>query len=404
MTDNKKRLALRGFILGGAAAVVALTSCGKKDDAAAQMAMMMQQTPEIAVMTLQPGNSDLSHSYAATIKGRTDIDIRPQVSGFITKVHVDEGQAVRKGQPLFTLDQVQYQAAVDQAVAQLASAKTAVETARLTAANKQRLFDKNIISEYENQVAKNQLAQAEAQLRTAEAAVVTARKNLSYTVVTAPSDGFVGVIPNREGSLASPSMAQPLTTVSDNSDVYAYFSINEKDLLEMTDNGSKSIAQAIAGMPAVQLRLSDGSIYPEAGKVATVSGVIDQSTGAANVRARFKNTNGMLRSGSTGQILVPVVKNDVLIIPQKATFELQNLRFVYVVNDSNKTVSTPITVDALNDGKNFVVTSGLQPGQRIVVEGVGNKVKPDMEIKPVDAAEMAAKQAAMAKEHQQAAN
>ena len=403
MTDNKKRLALRGFILGGAAAVVALTSCGKKDDAAAQMAMMMQQTPEIAVMTLQPGNSDLSHSYAATIKGRTDIDIRPQVSGFITKVHVDEGQAVRKGQTLFTLDQVQYQAAVDQAVAQLASAKTAVETARLTAANKQRLFDKNIISEYENQVAKNQLAQAEAQLRTAEAAVVTARKNLSYTVVTAPSDGFVGVIPNREGSLASPSMAQPLTTVSDNSDVYAYFSINEKDLLEMTDNGSKSIAQAIAGMPAVQLRLSDGSIYPEAGKVATVSGVIDQSTGAANVRARFKNTNGMLRSGSTGQILVPVVKNDVLIIPQKATFELQNLRFVYVVNDSNKTVSTPITVDALNDGKNFVVTSGLQPGQRIVVEGVGNKVKPDMEIKPVDAAEMASKQAAMAKEHQHAA-
>lgn len=396
MTDNSKRLALRGMILGGAAAVMALTSCGKKDDAAAQMAMMMQQTPEIAVMTLQQGNSDLSHSYAATIKGRTDIDIRPQVSGFITKVHVDEGQAVKKGQPLFTLDQVQYQAAVDQAVAQLASAKTAVETARLTAQNKQRLFDKNIISEYENQLAKNQLAQAEAQLRTAEAAVVNARKNLSYTVVTAPSDGFVGVIPNREGSLASPSMAQPLTTVSDNSDVYAYFSINEKDLLEMTDNGSKSIAQAIAGIPAVQLRLSDGSIYPETGNVATVSGVIDQSTGAANVRARFKNTNGMLRSGSTGQIIVPVVKEGVIVIPQKATYEIQNLRFVYVVNDSNKTVSTPITVDALNDGKNFVVTSGLQPGQRIVVEGVGNKVKPDMQIKPVDAAELAAKQAAMA--------
>lgn len=398
MTDNSKRLALRGMILGGAAAVMALTSCGKKDDAAAQMAMMMQQTPEIAVMTLQQGNSDLSHSYAATIKGRTDIDIRPQVSGFITKVHVDEGQAVKKGQPLFTLDQVQYQAAVDQAVAQLASAKTAVETARLTAQNKQRLFDKNIISEYENQLAKNQLAQAEAQLRTAEAAVVNARKNLSYTVVTAPSDGFVGVIPNREGSLASPSMAQPLTTVSDNSDVYAYFSINEKDLLEMTDNGSKSIAQAIAGMPAVQLRLSDGSIYPETGNVATVSGVIDQSTGAANVRARFKNTNGMLRSGSTGQIIVPVAKEGVIVIPQKATYEIQNLRFVYVVNDSNKTVSTPITVDALNDGKNFVVTSGLQPGQRIVVEGVGNKVKPDMQIKPVDAAELAAKQAAMAQQ------
>ena len=193
-------------------------------------------------------------------------------------------------------------------------------------------------------------------------------------------------------------MVQPLTTVSDNSDIYAYFSINEKDLLEMTDNGTKSIAQAIAEMPAVQLRLSDGSTYPEAGKVATVSGVIDQSTGAANVRARFKNTNGMLRSGSTGQIIVPVVKDNVIIIPQKATYEIQNLRFVYVVNDSNKTVSTPINVDALNDGKNFVVTSGLQPGQRIVVEGVGNKVKPDMQIKPVDAAELAAKQAAMAQQ------
>lgn len=407
MIDNTKRFALRGLILGGAAAVMVLTSCGKKDDAAAQMAMMMQQTPEIAVLTLQPGTSDLSHNYAATIKGRTDIDVRPLVSGFITKVHVDEGQAVKKGQPLFTLDQVQYQAAVEQAEAQLASARTAVETARLTAANKQRLFDKNIISEYENQLAKNSLAQAEAQLRTAEAAVVNARKNLSYTVVTAPSDGFVGQIPNREGSLASPSMAQALTTVSDNSDVYAYFSINEKDLLELTDNGTKSIAQAIAEMPDVRLQLSDGTLYPESGKVATVSGVIDQSTGAANVRARFKNINGMLRSGSTGKIIIPVVKDDVIMIPQKATYEIQNLRFVYVVNDSNKTVSTQVTVDPLNDGKNFVVTSGLTPGQRIVVEGVGNKVKDGMEIKPVDAAEAAAKAAAMqqaAQQKQAAAN
>lgn len=407
MTDNTKRFALRGLILGGAAAVMVLTSCGKKDDAAAQMAMMMQQTPEIAVLTLQPGTSDLSHNYAATIKGRTDIDVRPLVSGFITQVHVDEGQAVKKGQPLFTLDQVQYQAAVEQAEAQLASARTAVETARLTAANKQRLFDKNIISEYENQLAKNSLAQAEAQLRTAEAAVVNARKNLSYTVVTAPSDGFVGQIPNREGSLASPSMAQALTTVSDNSDVYAYFSINEKDLLELTDNGTKSIAQAIAEMPDVRLQLSDGTLYPESGKVATVSGVIDQSTGAANVRARFKNINGMLRSGSTGKIIIPVVKDDVIMIPQKATYEIQNLRFVYVVNDSNKTVSTQVTVDPLNDGKNFVVTSGLTPGQRIVVEGVGNKVKDGMEIKPVDAAEAAAKAAAMqqaAQQKQAAAN
>ncbi len=310
----------------------------------------------------------------------------PLVSGFITKVHVDEGQRVSKGQTLFTLDQVQYQAAVDQALAQVNAARTAVESARLTADNKQRLFDKNIISEYENQLAKNQLSQAEAQLSQANAALTTARKNLSYTVVTAPSDGFVGSIPNREGSLASPSMVTPLTTVSDNSDIYAYFSINEKDILNLTNEGKKSLNEAISELPDVQLQLADGTIYPEPGKVATVSGVIDSSTGAANVRARFKNINGMLRSGSTGRILIPNRMSNVILVPQRATFEIQDRRFVYVVNDSNKTVATPVEISPMNDGKQFIVTSGLTPGQRIVVEGVGTKVKDNMPIKPVDAA------------------
>ena len=376
------------------ATFLTFTSCGKKD---AQQQMMMAAAgaaPQIGVVTVDKGSSDINSSYSATIKGKTDIDVRPLVSGFITKVHVDEGQHVSKGQALFTLDQVQYQAAVDQAQAAVASARTALESAKLTAANKQHLFDKNIISEYENQLAKNQLAQAEAALSQAEAALTTARKNLSYTVVTAPSDGFVGSIPNREGSLASPSMVPPLTTVSDNSEVYAYFSLNEKDILEMTDGGKIALNNAIANMPPVQLQLSDGTIYPETGKVATVSGVIDNSTGAANVRARFKNINGMLRSGSTGQILLPNIKNDVILIPQKATFEIQDRKFVYVVNDSNKTVSTAITIAPENDGKQFIVTEGLEPGQRIVVEGVGTKVRDNMEIVPVDAAAAAAAAAA----------
>jgi len=185
-------------------------------------------------------------------------------------------------------------------------------------------------------------------------------------------------------------MVTPLTTVSDNSDVYAYFSLNEKDILEMTDGGKIALNTAIAQMPAVQLQLSDGTIYPEAGKVATVSGVIDNSTGAANVRARFKNINGMLRSGSTGMILIPNHKENVILVPQKATFEVQDRRFVYVVNDSNKTVSTAITVAPENDGKQFIVTGGLEPGQRVVVEGVGTKVRDNMEIAPVNAAQAAA--------------
>ena len=375
------------------ATVLTLASCGDKN--AQQMPDM---TPEIATVTVQPGTADLTTYLSTTIKGKTDVEVRPLVSGFVTKVNVDEGDYVRKGQVLFTLDQVQYQAAVDQAAASVNSAKTAVESARLTAANKQRLFDKNIISEYENQLAKNSLAQAEAALAQANAALTNAKKNLSYTVVTAPSDGFVGSIPNREGSLASPSMPSPLTTVSDNSDVYAYFSLNEKEILDMTEEGKISLNEAIAKMPPVQLKLSDGTIYPETGTVATVSGVINNTTGSANVRARFKNLNGMLRSGSTGQIMIPHHIDSVIIIPQKAAFEVQDRRFVYTVNDSSKTVSTPITVYPQDDGKNYIVTSGLANGPRVVVEGVGTKVRPDMTIKAVDAAEMAGRQAAAAQQ------
>jgi len=339
--------------------------------------------PEIATITLSPQGADLQTTFPATIKGKTDIDIRPQVTGFITKVHVDEGQRVRKGQVLFTLDQVQFNAAVDQARAAVNSAQTAVNTQQLTVDNKKTLLDKNIISQYEYQMALNSLDQAKAQLANAKAALVTAQKNLAYTVVTSPSDGVVGTIPNREGSLASPSSAQPLTTVSENSQVYAYFSLTEKDLLSLVGEGDRTIEAAIKAMPEVKLRLNDGTIYPLTGKVATVSGVIDNNTGSSSVRALFSNPNGVLRSGGTGQVIMPNVKENVIMIPQKATFELQDRRFVYLVNDSNKVVSTPVIIDPLDDGKSFVVTSGLKPGDRIAIEGVGTTLKDGMVINPV---------------------
>ena len=360
------------------ATVLCMTACG------GQQQQAQAPAPEIATITVDYGNSNLESAFPATIKGRTDIDIRPQVTGFITKV--DEGQQVKKGQVLFTLDQVQFQAAVDQALASVKVAETGVATAQLTADNKRTLFDKNIISEYEWQMAANALAQAKAQLAQAQANLVNARKNLAYTTVTSPSDGVVGSIPNREGSLASPSSAQPLTTVSDNSEVYAYFSLNEKDILDLTENGAKSLNASISQMPEVTLRLANGEIYPQKGKVATVSGVIDNTTGAATVRALFDNKSGMLRSGSTGQVLVPNNFEQVILIPQGATNELQNIRFAYVVNDSNKVVATPIQVSEISDGKNFIVTSGLKPGQRIAVEGIGTKVRDGITIVPVDAA------------------
>lgn len=382
-------------MLAAGATLLSLSSCGKKEQ------QQQAQAPEIATMTLSLGNSEVESSYPAQIKGKTDIEIRPQVTGFITKVHVDEGQHVVKGQTLFTLDQVQYQAAVDQASASVRAAQTAVNTAKITADTKRQLFDKNIISQYEYQVAQNNLANAQAALSQANAALANARKNLSYTVVTAPSSGVVGSIPSREGSLASPSSAQPLTTISDNSEVYAYFSLTEKDLLKLTNGGTRSLNAAIDSMPAVQLRLSDGTMYPTSGKVATVSGVINTSTGAASVRALFNNPSGMLRSGSTGSVVIPNVSESVIVIPQKATYELQDRRFVYVVNDSNKVASAPITVAEYNDGQNYVVTSGLKPGDRIAIEGVGTVVKDGITITPVDPAARAKK--AEAAQQQQAA-
>ena len=370
-------------VLGMGLVTGVLASCSGKGQ---QQQAGQAPAPEIATMVVSSADTRVDNSFPATIKGKTDIAIRPQVTGFITKVHVDEGDYVRKGQVLFTLDQVQFNAAVDQARAQVNSAQAAVNTAQLTADNKKHLLDKNIISEFEWQMAENQLSQAKAALATAQAALVTAQKNLAYTTVTAPSDGVVGSIPNREGSLASPSSVEPLTTVSDNSQVYAYFSMTEKEALDLVGNGAQSLNAAIAALPAVQLRLADGSLYPLEGKIATVSGVIDPTTGASNVRALFANPSGVLRSGSTGSIVLPSYSNEVITIPQRATSELQNLRFAYVVNDSNVIVQTPVTVQDMNDGRNFIVTSGLKPGDRIAIEGIGTTVRPGMTISPKEAA------------------
>ena len=369
-----------GCLAASAMAIATLGSCSKQQDAA-----MQAPAPSLQVVTIEPTTSELFKSYPAILKGKTDIEIRPQVSGFITKVHVDEGQHVRKGQPLFTIDQVQFQAAVDQAQAQVNAARTAVANAQITADNNKALYDRNIISENAWQVADNQLRQAKAQLVQAQASLTSAKKNLSYTVVVAPSDGVVGSIPSREGSLASPSSMTPLTTISDNSEMYAYFSLTEKDLLEMTNGGTTKLNDALKAIPQVNLLLADGSKYGLTGKVATISGVIDNSTGAASVRALFDNPSGCLRSGNTGQVTIPVTTENALMVPQKATYEVQSIRYVFTLNDSNKTVATPIQVLPLNDGKNYVVTSGLKAGDRVVTEGVGTTVRAGMDVNPVEA-------------------
>ena len=362
-----------------------LFSCGKKNQNG------FNTVKEYAVITVQPTHSQLESLYPATIRGKQDVEIRPQVSGFITKLCIDEGSVVKKGQPLFIIDQVQYEEAVNIADAAVNVAKSQVSTAQLTADNKKELAKRNIISQYELQMALNDLATAKANLAQANAQLVNARKNLSYTVVTSPSNGIAGNIPFRVGSLVSPSSATPLTTISDISEMFVYFSMNEKQILDLTRQGKGSAKEALDKMPEISLKLADGSVYPESGKIETISGVIDPATGAASIRATFPNPDRILRSGGTGSVLIPSTTDAAIIIPQKATYEIQDKRFVYLVNDSSIVHSTEITVSPVNDGKTYVVLDGLKAGDRIVIEGVGTSVKEGMTIKPITPEESAAK-------------
>ena len=357
MTLNRKWMRL--MVLVGCVALAA--SC--KQEPAIQM------EAEYAVYKVLPSDRILSTAYPATIRGRQDIDIYPQVSGFLTRLCVEEGQAVRKGQVLFVIDQVPYKATLETAVANVEAAKAGLATAQLTYDSKKELFAKKVVSEFDLRTAENSWLTARAQLAQAKAQEVSARNNLSYTEVKSPSNGVVGTLPYRVGALVSAGMPQPLTTISDNSDMYVYFSMTENQLLALTRRyGSK--AEALKNMPEVELQLNDRSMYGEKGRVETISGVVDRSTGTASLRAVFPNQNGLLYSGTSGNVILPVAMEGSLVIPQAATFELQDITYVYKVVDG-KAQSAPVKVTRVNGGQEYIVTDGLKEGDVIVAEGVG---------------------------------
>ncbi len=363
---------------------VVLTSCGSKSK------QMGEASNDFAVETVQATTADLKTSYPATIKGMQDIEIRPKVSGYLVKLLVDEGSTVRKGQPLFLIDSEQYRAAVKAAQAQVKVCKANIATQKLTVENKRMLFKQNIISSYDLQMAENTLTSYEAQLAAAQAQLQSARDNLSWCTVTSPADGVVGSIPYRVGSLVSAQSAEALTTVSNISKMYVYFSMTEKQLLALTREAG-GINAAIKKMPAVSLVLSDGSTYSQSGTISTVSGVIDSSTGSVQMRATFDNAQHVLRSGGTGSILVPTHSNDAIMVPQSATFDVQDKKFVYVVNNDKSVATREITVLPQNDGQTYVVASGLRSGERIVVDGV-NQLKNGQKINPITRAQLQANQ------------
>jgi membrane fusion protein (multidrug efflux system) len=341
---------------------------------------VQQVVPEYAVMAIEEEPVVVKNSFPALISGDTDAEVRSNVSGAIVKKHVDEGDIVKKGDLLFEIDHAPYQADYNMALANVNAAKVGVETAELTAVNKTNLCEKGIISEYEKKLAENQLASAKAQLEQAEARLQTAKINLDYSYIKSPNDGVVGSIPFSVGSLVGPSTATPLTTVSQIDVVTADFSINEKLMLYYTQKGG--VKDILKYMPEVELKLADGTMYEHKGKIVSVAGSIDTKTGAANMSADFDNPAKILRSGATGTIYIPREIANARLVPQSATFEMQDKKFVYVFNDSI-TEMREIKVDNLTYEQNYIVTEGLELGEVIVIEGVGSSVKNGMKIKPI---------------------
>lgn len=366
-----------------AVGVSLLTACGNSQGG------MKLGDSEYAVMTVNSSSSDQTTSYPATIRGTQDIEIRPQVSGFIVKLCVDEGATVRKNQPLFEIDPTQYKAAYNQAKAAVEMAQANVSTLELTEKNKKELYDKAIISSFEYQTAVNQLASARATLAQSKASMVSAKQNLDFCTVKSPSNGVVGTFPYRIGSLVSPSISSPMTTVSEIGEVYVYFSMTEKELLQLTKAGG-TLKEQLDKMPAVQLQLADGTMLEEKGKIDAVSGVIDQSTGSVSMRAVFPNDKKILRSGGTGNVIFPYTMDGIIMIPQSATVEIQDKKFVYVLQSDNTIKNTEIQISPLSDGQTYLVTKGLKGGDKIVIEGV-QSLHDGQEITPITKAEQDAK-------------
>lgn len=363
-------------ILLAAIAAPLLVSCGGKSGG-----MPNFGDNEFAVRTVEASSASLQTTYPATVKGIHDVEVRPMVSGFITKVCVQEGQAVQKGQLLFTINSETYQAQLRQAQAALNTARSQANTMRLTWQNNKKLFDKHIIGQYELSTSQNSYESAVAQVRQAEASVASAKEMLSYCYVKSPATGYIGSLPYEVGALVSPSISTPLTTVSDISVVEVFFSVPEKTVLSML-KGNGSEKAAIASFPPVKLQMNDGTLYNHPGKVVKMSGVVDPTTGALSVIAHFNNPERLLKSGGSGSIIIPSDESHAILVPKDACSEVQDKVFVYVVGKDNKVKYTEIKVNPEDDGSNYIVTSGLKVGDRYVSKGI-TKLTDGMQIQPI---------------------
>jgi membrane fusion protein, multidrug efflux system len=341
------------------------------------------QVKSYQVITVQPQTAELHTDFPATIEGQQIVEIRPRVDGYIEQIYVDEGAVVRKGQNLFRINSDIFTQQVRTAEANVRIAQSNVSNAQMKVSQVRPLVEKDIISKYELETAQINLQSMRASLAAAQAQLKNARTNLSYSLVTSPVNGVIGRIPYKVGALVSSNIPEPLTTVASVAKMYAYFSMNEKQVLDFTKStGGNTLQAKLAKLPAVELILPDGSEYPQKGRIETASALINTETGSSNFRATFPNPLGLLRSGSTGTVRIPTVLSNTILVPQKSTYEIQGKRFVYLLTaDSVK--STPVQVNPSASGLSFVVQEGLKAGDKIVIEGIAG-LREGAKIKPVE--------------------
>jgi len=360
-----------GFMLA-ALIVVSIMGCGNKNGE-----RDMDEASEYELLTVSGSTAVITSEYSATIRGRQDVDIFPQVSGKIVRQCVEEGQRVKYGQTLFVIDQVHYRSELLTATAAEHAALAQVKTAELEEQSKRNLFNKKVVSNYALTEAVNALELARAGYEQSKAQRMNAANNLSYTIVKSPANGVLGNLPYRIGSLVNEQLTKPLTTISDNSQMYVYFSISENELRNLIEKYGPT-ENIIKRLLKVSLILSDGSIYQYQGHIEAISGIIDPQTGSISVRSVFDNPEHQLLSGGIGNVVLKKYKDNALVVPQTAVFEIQDKYFAYRVI-KGRAVLTPIKIQDMNDGKNYLVTVGLKMGDVIIADGA-NSVKDGMAI------------------------
>jgi len=375
---NSVKLFNEWIILFIITVVLFLASCTAKPDQMAAAA----PPPVLPVTTVSTGAQETFVDYPAAIQGTTDVEIRPQISGTIDRILVNEGQLVSKGQLLLQISELPFKAQLNNAKAALQAAQSAVLNAQLEVDKLTPLVQSKVVSDFQLKTAKTTYQIALANVEQAKANVNSAQINLGYTQIKAPSSGYIGRLPKKQGSLVAPSDPEALTQLSDVNQVYAYFSLAETDFINFNAKyEGNSVADRIKHLPAVSLVLADQSVYPVKGKIDMINGQFDKTTGSITLRAVFANSKGLLRSGNTGKIRLGLSHDNTMLIPQSATVEMQDKIFVFAVGKDNKVNKVAIAIDG-KSGTNYLIKDGLKSGDQIVLSGLdklqdGQLIQPD---------------------------